>query len=43
MASSARDAPDLDAEAEVDLGRYSGALLALRLRFGLPSAPSSVT
>jgi uncharacterized protein involved in exopolysaccharide biosynthesis len=28
MASSARDAPDLDAEAEVDLGRYSRALLA---------------
>jgi uncharacterized protein involved in exopolysaccharide biosynthesis len=28
MASSAHDAPDLDAEAEVDLGRYSRALLA---------------
>ena len=28
MASSARDAPDLDGEAEVDLGRYSRALLA---------------
>ena len=28
MAPSAHDAPDLDAEAEVDLGRYSRALLA---------------
>jgi len=28
MASSAHDAPDLDAEADVDLGRYSRALLA---------------